>query len=534
MLKILLKMRLQSLLFTAFNASKKKTRSRIGSVGFAVLMIYCLGCFYFLFYTSFASMAAPLQSAGIGWLYFAYVGLMDFAICLIMILFMVQKQLYDAKDNELLLSMPIKPRDILASRMALLLSVCYLYQLLILPPAFFAWWQTGAFNALTIIFFCIAFLLLPFLTLVFACLLGWIIQLISSRMSSKKSFATTAISLVFLLLYFYVVFNMQSYINTLIENGAQIASAIRSAIPPFYYLGTALEQGDILSLLLFVAWTLIPFAAVYFLLAKSFSSLALYKKSGPRIKYEAKAMKVQSPFKALISKELHHFTSSSTYMLNAGLGIIFLIGGGIFALIKQGDIQDMFWQISGGGNEWGIAIAGMILCLFISMNIVSAPSISLEGKSLWLAQSLPLKNGEPLFAKAATHILLVLPAALFACLCVCIAMQTNLTYTVLLFFCTISFTVFTAFLGLIINLYFPKFDWTNEAAVIKRSMSTNVSMLAAMALSLLPFILYFSVLGAFLPLYLFLLIFAVLFAIINAIFIFYCKNGGGEKFNRLF
>ena len=52
------------------------------------------------------------------------------------------------------------------------------------------------------------------------------------------------------------------------------------------------------------------------------------------------------------------------------------------------------------------------VCLLASMNDMAAPSVSLEGKSLWLAQSLPVKPWQVLRAKLAVHLTLTgVPAA---------------------------------------------------------------------------------------------------------------------------
>lgn len=53
------------------------------------------------------------------------------------------------------------------------------------------------------------------------------------------------------------------------------------------------------------------------------------------------------------------------------------------------------------------------LCTLVGMNDMAAPSVSLEGKSLWLAQSLPVTSWQVLRAKLRMHLLLTaVPAAL--------------------------------------------------------------------------------------------------------------------------
>lgn len=87
--------------------SKKKSTGR--AVLVAILFIYIIGCFFFMFGGMFYALAQPLAALGIQWFYFALAGIVAAALCFIGSVFMAQQQLFNAKDNELLLSMPIPP-----------------------------------------------------------------------------------------------------------------------------------------------------------------------------------------------------------------------------------------------------------------------------------------------------------------------------------------------------------------------------------------------------------------------------------------
>ena len=63
------------------------------------------------------SLCAPLLSAGLGWLYFALAGILAVVLAVVGSVFLTQATLYEAKDNELLLSLPIPPSKILLARM---------------------------------------------------------------------------------------------------------------------------------------------------------------------------------------------------------------------------------------------------------------------------------------------------------------------------------------------------------------------------------------------------------------------------------
>lgn len=74
------------------------------------------------FSTHVLEVAEKLCEMGLTWLYFAMAGTMALALSMLGSVFMTQAQLYDAKDNERLLSMPIPPKYILLTRIAMLFT----------------------------------------------------------------------------------------------------------------------------------------------------------------------------------------------------------------------------------------------------------------------------------------------------------------------------------------------------------------------------------------------------------------------------
>ena len=144
MLSKLIRLRLKGM----FSRSAGKRKGGKGTlILFALLFVYCFGVFGFLFYQMFGMMAESLYATAYDWYYFAMVGLFSFALSFFFTAFTAKSELFEAKDNELLLSMPIKPRLIITSRMATLLLMEYVFALLVLIPAGLAWFMTAGVQA---------------------------------------------------------------------------------------------------------------------------------------------------------------------------------------------------------------------------------------------------------------------------------------------------------------------------------------------------------------------------------------------------
>lgn len=106
--------------WSLFSQGSRKGASTRRGILLAALYLYLIGCIGLMFYMLFSAICVPFAEMGLDWFYFTLVGLMGFAFSFVGTIFFSQSQLYEARDNQLLLSMPLRPRTILASRMVFL------------------------------------------------------------------------------------------------------------------------------------------------------------------------------------------------------------------------------------------------------------------------------------------------------------------------------------------------------------------------------------------------------------------------------
>ena len=127
----LLKVKLRSFLHGLLNVdgSKGKRRFMAGLLIFLLLYlcVYMIGSVGFVLY----GILNAVPSRELHWLYFSLTGLTAFSSSVILGMFSIPYQLYGGKDNELLLSMPIKPQTILCVRMTLPLGLDIIFSIVI-------------------------------------------------------------------------------------------------------------------------------------------------------------------------------------------------------------------------------------------------------------------------------------------------------------------------------------------------------------------------------------------------------------------
>ncbi|NLA87474.1 MAG: hypothetical protein GX847_09420, partial [Clostridiales bacterium] len=269
-------------MFLRSNNQKKRNPAVTGLI--VLLAIYVFASMMLLFGTIFYQLSRQMFMMNLGWFYFSFMGLGIFALCFVSSVFAAQTQLFSARDNALLLSLPIKPLAILAGRLASLLLLEYVFTAILAIPAFVIWVVNQPATAVGIIFFIVIVLTLPLAALALASFFGWLIALVTSRMRNTNVL-TLILSLVFLGLYFYVFTNLNNHMNQLILKGEQIAAAVRQSLFPIYHLGVAIEQGSVLSLLIYLICVIAPFIIMLLVLSANFIRIATANRGAAKIKY---------------------------------------------------------------------------------------------------------------------------------------------------------------------------------------------------------------------------------------------------------
>lgn len=509
MLNSLLKVRIKALFSSMFTrASRGKQRSRLGKAGLTLLMVYAFGCLLF----SVGMMCQglmPLAKAGLGWFYFGIMGLSAFTFCIIGGSFAAKSQIFEAKDNELLLSMPIPISYILVCRLLPLFLLNMIYSAFFLLPAGVVYAMAQPVTVLGAVAFVIGSLLIVTLGTAVSALLGWLISAVTAR-SRHKSLFGTVISLAFLGGYFYFYSNVQRYIGLLLTQGEEIGTAIRRALPFIYYFGDACASGKAGSILMLFLWSAVPSVVAFVLLRVSFLNIMTTKRGAAHIRYRAGAMRTGSPFAALYRKECRRLFSSTAYLMNSGIGAAMMVILAVLMLVK-GDT--MFSQTGMPGDMLFLfAVAGFCFCAVMIMP--TACSISLEGTYFPLLRAMPVSTRDFFGAKIAVALTLGLPACLISGAVFGVGANLGLENTLLLILLPTAMLIWMAVYGLIINLRFPKFDWISETVVIKQSASVMIAVFSGMAFIATPGLLYGFWLHNLIGLQLFLWIVTVIFALL--------------------
>lgn len=276
-------------------------------------------------------------------------------------------------------------------------------------------------------------------------------------------------------------------------------------------------------------------AGVLFLLLISRSFLSIATASGHvgRKVYRAKAVRCRSISSALLDRELRRFTSSANYMLNCGFGTLFLVLASGFLLWQGRELLELVSQSFPERSGAMPVLLAFVLCLLSAMNDTTAPSVSLEGKQLWLAQSLPVSPWQVLRAKLRLQLLITVPPMLLCLVCLLAVYPGSPLELLFIAVTALSYALLMALLGLFLGLKMPNLSWTNEVVPIKQSACVALSLFSGWIVAAIPGALYLLTgIGSLDPL-LYLSVVTALVLILSAVLSLWVKKTGSRIFAAL-
>ncbi len=466
MIKPLLKKELREYL-AAFRVRGKKGSSIL--VAALILLVYAS------LVAAFCGISALFSSAllplGLGWIYFAIMGFAALLLTVFGSTFGAYASLYCAKDNEMLLAMPIPPRTILLSRMAGIFLVSFSCALCGWGPACVFYAVKSGVSAPDVVRWAVLLFSMALVGVAISCAVGFVIALIASRLRNK-SLLSAILGFLILGMYYYLNFRLEAALENLAQNVEVLVRFFSVWAKPLSALGAA-AAGDVGQTVLCVSVCVALFFLAWGILSKTFLSLTTVRRGVKRKHVGAIRLQASDVPHALFQKEMRRFLSSPPYIMNSGMGLLMMLVGSVAAFLNA-DVLAIL-------PEKPLILAAAA-CVLISTVTIAAPSISLEAKTLWILKSLPVPAREVLEAKRKLHAVLVLPCAGIFVVSAGVAAKVSAGMIFLSLLCALSFTLLTGTTGLLLNLRFPYFTWTNETAAVKSGASVAFAMFGGILL----------------------------------------------------
>ena len=194
-----------------------------------------------------------------------------------------------------------------------------------------------------------------------------------------------------------------------------------------------------------------------------------------------------SKLKSYVIKELKLLLRTPAYLQNC------IIGGVIFPpimlliiLFSNGSMSKNFNLPM---NNTFLSIATSILLIATSFNMICSTAISREGEGFFIMKYLPISYREQILGKVLLGIIISIITDILMLIVGTIVFKINFTMIIMLAIISMVGIIFYSFLGIFVDLKFPKLDWDNEAKAVKQNFNGFIVMLALMLTSALTIIL---------------------------------------------
>lgn len=446
-------------------------------------------------------------------------------IVLITTVLKVKGTIFGFKDYDMVMSLPVSTAGIVASRLILLYALNLLFVIIIMLPMTIAYGILAVPTAQFYIISIVMMFFLPLIPIIAASILGSLITYFASRFR-YSNIVNIVVSMLLLVALMGLSFSFQDQSGQKLANMSRtLTNQVNSIYPLAGMYTKAVTEYDYSALAAYLFISILFFLIFSYLVGKIFKKMNTMVMTGTsRRNYKMGELKVSNQFAALYKKEIKRYFASPLYVLNTGFGIVLLT----IATIALFFIN--FKQLFGNSKEMGFFF--LFIPVIISFCVVTCcttmASISLEGKNLWIIKSLPVKPKTVYQAKLAVNFTVLIPAVIDAVI-IGFILQPGLVQGI---FTLLAITVcgfFTAIFGLLVNLKFPNFNWTNETAVIKQSASALIAVFTGMAVAGLQVVL-FILLSSYVSAY---LIYTIVIAAVDLILYRTLMVWGEKRFVQL-
>jgi ABC-2 type transport system permease protein len=431
------------------------------------------------------------------------------------VLFRADSFLFHFRDYELIAPLPVRPIELVAVKMILMMTGLYLMVFLLTSPILIVYFIHSGFHIWKLLIYLVGVLFVPLLPTIFFSLAALALHRVS------KSFKNNKLASILLLMAFTIALVVLSTAMSLSGNGFLIGQTnviewINAHYPVSEWFIQAVDQADWLKLGGVILLSGIPFTLFVFALPKPVLKLNQSAANAKQQVYVKPVYESRSAFRSLVRKESMKFFSVPMYAMNSGIGIVMLLLAAVASLIFKQDLLQFLElpeMISGIGEL--VVIGFVAFC--IAMVYTPAVSLSLEGKSFWIVKSLPLEPKKVMRAKIVFNLLLQVPAGLIGATMMSIAFGVDwiATVSILLFVAVFSFMVSSAFA--LINLFLPKFDWINEIEVVKQSLAAMVAIFGSFGVIALAIFLILQLSGV-IPIAIAIFVCTILFLLLGLLF----------------
>lgn len=413
--------------------------------------------------------------------------------------------LFGFADYDLVMSLPVSRRCVVASRLTALFVSATVLALLCMAPLYVMYFVMGGVSVPALIAAVLSIVLAPVIPTSLAVFFSFALTALSARFRHANLvyivFALIGITGIVVASY-AISFNIgsggaQQTVSSMSAGLMQVRDAVSSTYPPAVWAAQAVNDGNMLALALFVGASLAVGGACLEILQRSYLAInGLLAGRARSVRLDASRLargnRASSPLRALIVKEFRTQIGMPSYAINCLFGYVLMLLIAVALTVADGREQIAAALLSelGGvdvraGKDAIDQVFLLLPWIFAFCGIASpaaAVALSLEGKQAWIVATLPVSLRTVLAAKLTANAL-PFGSLLLACAAMLlVGGQVSALEALEVVVCGFGLFYLVVNLGIAIDARRPNFAWTSVQEVVKRSAPILTSVLVGMFL----------------------------------------------------
>lgn len=470
--------------FQKYSENNKKT-SKVGKIIlYGILLIYLMGIFGFLSYGLITTLQQVHQEV-------MFIGIFLLGLALLTIIQSIisaTNVFYFSKDLEYILPLPLKPKEILISKLNVILVTEYVMELIFAVAPIIVY---GILTSAGVMFYIVSLLVLiifPIIPIIIATFIIMVIMSFSKGVKNKDRFKLIApllgITLALVLSFAFSgtselseadLLNALTQANSMVEMVSDSLPIIKPGINAIVNSSFI----EFLKLLVITAICYIVFLLIgnkiYF--RGAVGNLSSGAKKGRNI--TSKDIKINSVGKSYVAKEFKMLFKNPIFFVQCVLPsvlmpVVFL---GIFIVsIYSNNSQESINEFSKVLREYietpmGFAIILAITEFLTSMLYIAPTAISRDGQDAIFMKYIPVPYYKQLIYKGIPNVFFGTITSLIVLIFIYVVAKPSLVFLLMALIVNLILLIIQTLLMELVDLRKPKLEWSTEYAVVKQNLN---------------------------------------------------------------
>lgn len=397
---------------------------------------------------------------------------------------------YFSKDIEVLMTFPLKAYQILGAKIAIVLMHQYLLEAFLILPTLIVF-NYRLYSIVFLVYSIIVYFIFPIIPIAVCSILSMLIMMFRKFIKSRIIF--NIFCGVFITAFIFIIYianininknDLYFIMNSTSHNYKMLMSNITAVFPNARFAAYSLLNHKSIDGFFYLSILMLASIGMVFIMLLTakrvyFKSVIGINESKSIRKKVIKNKKIkQKPvFVAYVVKELRAILRTPAYFQNCIL-LGTIIPCIIFTILCKIVFKNYITL-----NSTFFIIGTSIIIFAAQLNEVCCTAISREGELFFIVNYIPVSFKTQILGKVMSGIIISFISEILFLISLIFIFKISIYMAVLILIVSTLGTIGFSFLGVLIDLKFPKFEWENEVSVVRNNFNASIHSIITLVMT---------------------------------------------------